>query len=338
MAIEHMASVLHHSTLSGAAKLVLLGIANHMSDAGAWPTIETLAIYGGCSERTVQRCIAEAVAAGELEVHVQDGGTHRTRADRRPNRYRVLVACPDDCDGTPNHRRKPVDNPPCGVTPLTPRPRNGTTPTTPRSGNGVTPVTPRGDTGVTQTIREPSEVQTLLSTADAADESETPQSPPILTAADLARPPGSPNRKPQDPHCPPGGPCACRDTGNRDLGVCFPAFWWWWPGRKAQRAHAKRAWDRAVRTTDPAVIVAAAAALNDDPNLPGKQFLPLPAKWLDSQGWADEPYPPRTNPTARPPEPPTRTPPRLDPSALLPADAVPMPAEIRDRLRLAVTR
>ena len=106
MGVEHIAVVLHHSTLTGTAKLVLVGIANHAGDGGAWPSIGTLARYAGCSERTVQRCIGEAVAAGELAVKVNGGGPVGARADRRPNRYDVLVACGPDCDGGPWHRRR----------------------------------------------------------------------------------------------------------------------------------------------------------------------------------------------------------------------------------------
>ena len=189
-----MAVVLHHSQLRGTAKLVLLGIANHQSDQGAWPSIATLARYAGCTERQVQRHIATAVGLGELVVHVQDGGTHRTRGDRRPNRYEVEVACPPECDGSANHRiakprgdtvvtpGAPVDNEPRG-------PR-GDTDVIP-SGNGVTLTAPRGDADVTRTIREPSTLLPSVSpeTTDRAttrrtDGPEASDEPPAAAGPD----------------------------------------------------------------------------------------------------------------------------------------------------------
>ncbi len=161
MSVEHMAVVLHHSTLRGTAKLVLLGIANHDGDNGAWPSIETLARYAGCTVRQVQRHIASAVAAGELVVHLQDGGTHKTRADRRTNRYDIHVACPPECDGTPQHRTaKAADKAERGDADATPPPVDnslrGDADDIPRTDYGVTLEVSRGDADDTRTIREPS--------------------------------------------------------------------------------------------------------------------------------------------------------------------------------------
>lgn len=99
-----MAVVLHHSKAKGTAKLVLLGIANHAGDGGAWPSIETLARYANVTERNAQKAIGQLVALGEVAVHVQAGGTHRTKDHERPNRYDVLLACPATCDRTASHR------------------------------------------------------------------------------------------------------------------------------------------------------------------------------------------------------------------------------------------
>lgn len=130
MSVEKISLVLNHSRAQGTEKLVLIGIANHDGDGGAWPSVETLARYANVSERSVQRAISKLVDLGELEVHYQAGGSVNTRADHRPNLYRILVT---------------VD---------------GVTPTSPREGYGVTSVTPRGDTGdvngVTPTSPEPS--------------------------------------------------------------------------------------------------------------------------------------------------------------------------------------
>jgi hypothetical protein len=70
MSIEAMNLVLNHSRATGRAKLVLLGIANHFGDNGAWPSIETLARYANASERSVKRDIQELVELGELIVEV----------------------------------------------------------------------------------------------------------------------------------------------------------------------------------------------------------------------------------------------------------------------------
>lgn len=98
-----MALVLHHSRADGTRKLVLLGIANHDGDGGAWPAVDTLATYANTSDRAVQYALRELEANGELAVALQDGGS-RGPAHLRPNRYVVLVACPPTCDRTARHR------------------------------------------------------------------------------------------------------------------------------------------------------------------------------------------------------------------------------------------
>jgi len=135
-----MALVLHHSRAKGTDKLVLLGIANHAGDGGAWPAVETLARYANVDERTVRRTLAKLVQLGELAVHTQAGGTHTTRPGYRPNRYDVLIACPATCDRTANHRTKPLPTSPAdlwitGLTPTSPLVSGGT----PASGGGGTP-------------------------------------------------------------------------------------------------------------------------------------------------------------------------------------------------------
>jgi len=98
-----MAAVLHHSRARGTHKLVLLGIANHDGDGGAYPAVETLAKYANVTIRNVQKSIAWLVEHGELRVWLQDGDPRRPPHERT-NRYAVLVACPAWCDRTPQHR------------------------------------------------------------------------------------------------------------------------------------------------------------------------------------------------------------------------------------------
>lgn len=104
LSIEAMAVVLNHSTAKGTAKLVLLGIANHEGDGGAYPTIETLARYASVDERNVQRAIERLVSSGQLVVELQEGGDRDCPDGKRPNRYRLRVACPPWCDHTTQHR------------------------------------------------------------------------------------------------------------------------------------------------------------------------------------------------------------------------------------------
>ena len=126
MSIELMVTVLHGaSDLDPQAKLILLGIANHAGDGGAWPSVTTLSRYANCSARTIQRRLKQLDAEGYIVIHKQAGGTADTRRDRRPNLY---VIQPDRVVHTPK---------PNGVT-------QGVTP----SSNGVTRVTERGDTAM----------------------------------------------------------------------------------------------------------------------------------------------------------------------------------------------
>lgn len=99
-----MAVVLNHSTAKGTAKLVLLGVANHEGDGGAYPTIETLARYASVDERNVQRALSKLVSSGQLVIEQQQGGDRDCPDGKRPNRYRLRVACPPWCDHTTQHR------------------------------------------------------------------------------------------------------------------------------------------------------------------------------------------------------------------------------------------
>lgn len=83
-----MNAVLHHSKATGRAKLVLLGIANHHGEHGAWPSIETLARYANASTRSVKRDIADLVALGELNVEINASPQGR---QYRTNLYRITI-------------------------------------------------------------------------------------------------------------------------------------------------------------------------------------------------------------------------------------------------------
>jgi hypothetical protein len=77
MSIQVMQAVWQHSKADGRARLVLLAIADHQGEIGAWPSIATLARMVNASERSVQRDIQELVKLGELTVEVQSAPTNR---------------------------------------------------------------------------------------------------------------------------------------------------------------------------------------------------------------------------------------------------------------------
>ena len=124
MSIESMVTVLNAGNLTPQDKLVLLGIANHDGDGGAWPSVATLARYGCCSERTIRRVLQRLTEAGLVTVEYQAGGRQNTRADRRPNLYHL-------------HLARVVDNS-----------HDGGTQVTARELDGGTQVTERADTAV----------------------------------------------------------------------------------------------------------------------------------------------------------------------------------------------
>lgn len=78
----------------------------------------------------------------------------------------------------------------------------------------------------------------------------------------------------------------------------FDDFWKIYP-RKQNKAKAQVAWEKATITskkrTDPALIVAGAIRLRDDPNLPPTTFIPYASTWINGRQWEDEPLPPRSD-------------------------------------------
>lgn len=127
MTVEAMTLALNHSKSEGIAKLILIGIANHDGDGGAWPSIATLARYANVTSRTVQKHINTLIELGEIERIMNDGGTHHTPNHMRPNLYKILLRCPANCDGTTQHRMTNEGEPP-PVQSDTPRPVGQGTP------------------------------------------------------------------------------------------------------------------------------------------------------------------------------------------------------------------
>ncbi len=104
MSAESLAIALHHSRARGTAKIVLLGIANHDGDGGAWPSTQTLAKYANVAPRNVQRALDQLVSLGEVRRVTNGGGRANTPDYLRPNLYHVLLECPPHCDGSRQHR------------------------------------------------------------------------------------------------------------------------------------------------------------------------------------------------------------------------------------------
>lgn len=135
-----MAIALHHSKATGAAKLVLVGIANHDGDGGAWPSVSTLAKYASVTPRNVQKHINALVEMGEVQRHMQQGGTRMTPDHSRPNLYSFTLRCPPGCDRTKNHRV--VENPQQGVSVATGGVGSDTRGVSVATGEGVSVATP----------------------------------------------------------------------------------------------------------------------------------------------------------------------------------------------------
>ena len=130
MSIEAVSLVLNNSRATGRAKLVLLGIANHLGDHGAWPSISTLARYANSSERSVKRDIQELVELGELKVEMQNAPT---KTQYKTNLYWITISS--------------------GVTDLA----SGVTDWVSRGdSSGKSGVTPVGTQNIILTIKEPS--------------------------------------------------------------------------------------------------------------------------------------------------------------------------------------
>jgi hypothetical protein len=139
MSIEAMVGVLNHSKAQGAAHIVLLNIANHQGEQGAWPSIPTLARLAKLSDRRVQQILNELVEMGELSIDARAAGYGSVKT----NRYWVTLTCPATCDGSFAHRevKSVSDSGEVGFT------------------VGVKPVSQGGEVGFTQTnietVKEP---------------------------------------------------------------------------------------------------------------------------------------------------------------------------------------
>ncbi len=127
MSIETMSAVWRHSQSTGRARLVLLAIADHQGEIGAWPSIATLAKMVNASERSVQRDIQELIALDELIVEWRQAPS---RGIHKANLYWVNL-------------------------PEVTKPSHEVTDSTHEVTNSVDEVTPVGVLNLTRTIKEP---------------------------------------------------------------------------------------------------------------------------------------------------------------------------------------
>jgi hypothetical protein len=70
----------------------------------------------------------------------------------------------------------------------------------------------------------------------------------------------------------------------REEKSTFVRFWKAYP-RKQDKGHAERAFDRAIKDTDPERIIAACENYRWPED---RQFIPMPATWLNGRRWEDE--------------------------------------------------
>ena len=140
-----MTTVLYHAKVGGSAKLILLGIANHEGDGGAYPAVDTLARYANIDRRQTQRILRSLEDKGLLLSTMRFGSS---------TLYRVAVQCPENCDRSTNHRL--LDR---GGVEDTPSTQRGGLDDTPRGGVDVTP-------GAVYTPPEPSITVNITNNAE----------------------------------------------------------------------------------------------------------------------------------------------------------------------------
>lgn len=76
------------------------------------------------------------------------------------------------------------------------------------------------------------------------------------------------------------------------LETDFEEFWSYYP-KKVDKGAAIRAFRKAAKTEDVALVIEGARKYAEDPNLPEKQFIKNPATWLNAEAWNNGPLPKR---------------------------------------------
>lgn len=294
-------------------KLILLGMANHAHKDGrnAFMGNDTLAKYGCCSVRTVQRHTKGLLAEGFIRLGDQQLVAHRPyyarpivydiamseeqrmewKAEADPDggarassvasgRKGALVRFPGaavDASADAEESDRPTPAPGDNLTPghsVVP----GDNLSGGRPGDNLSP----GDTHVTPPV--------------------TPVTRPGDTGVTLTI-----NEPPMNPHTYPQPSLRSDESETQEelhlvLADASPApkvptfedFYAVYPRRKEPVA-AKKAWDKAVKLVGAERVMAGAERYANDPNLPEKQFIPYPASWLNNGCWDDDPEPVRVS-------------------------------------------
>jgi hypothetical protein len=72
----------------------------------------------------------------------------------------------------------------------------------------------------------------------------------------------------------------------------FDSFWSLYP-KKVDKGAAVRAFRRAIKNNDVALVIQGAKRYAEDPNLPEKQYIKNPATWLNAEAWNNPALPKR---------------------------------------------
>jgi hypothetical protein len=96
MSIESMSLALNlvDDRLTPTDKLLLVGIANHDGDGGAWPSMATLARYAGIEIRSVRKRLVHLEGLGYCRREVGAGGNSKTPPHERPTLYHLSLQPP----------------------------------------------------------------------------------------------------------------------------------------------------------------------------------------------------------------------------------------------------
>lgn len=86
---------------------------------------------------------------------------------------------------------------------------------------------------------------------------------------------------------PPPPPCDPKPKGVA-IDASFEEFYRAYP-RKVSKGSARKAWAKAAKQAEPAVIIAAAERYAQERRSEDPRFTKHPASWLNAEAWQDEP-------------------------------------------------
>ena len=231
----------------------------------AFPEEITLADELGVSERTVRRCLGTLTDVGAIRI------TRTRRADGHYGRNLYHLPMDEPADhrssvsggsdqGKPEHHRTPV--------------AGGPPDTSGRSKGNQTHVTPQPDKPLTPSSNS-DEFEDLSAHTRAR------------TRAHARRGASNPGQGEQLALLEPSGPVEAVVPIHRKAEETFARFWQVYPLKKA-KGDAWKAWLKAVKTTDPDVIIEGVGRYVTELRASGA-YTAYPATWLNGQRWLDEP-------------------------------------------------